>query len=127
MLPAYDNVMNLEKQCIENSEVTESNICKIEFNNIVNLRDINFSYDNKNPLVKHLNLKIHAGKTTAIVGASGAGKSTIADIVMGLIKPNKGQIKVDNISISQDVMKSWQESNWICSTRYIFIQRNNKI
>ena len=108
MLPAYDNVINLEKQCLENSEVTESIGHEIKLNNEVNLVNITFSYSNENTVMKNLNLKIPAGKTTAIVGPSGAGKSTIADIVMGLIKPNKGEVKVDNVPISQNNMKSWQ-------------------
>ena len=76
MLPAYENVMNLEKQCLKNSEVTKSNGYNIELNNAVNLMNITFSYNNKNSVMKNLNLKIPAGKTTAIVGPSGAGKST---------------------------------------------------
>ena len=88
--------MNLEKQCLENSEYKNQGD-KIVLKNAINLENVSFSYNNKNFLMKNLNLKITAGKTTAIVGPSGAGKSTIADIVMGLIQPNEGKIKVDNV------------------------------
>ena len=121
MLPAYDNVMNLEKQCLENSEVTESIGYKIKLNNAVNLMNINFSYNNKNSLMKNLNLNIIAGKTTAIVGPSGAGKSTIADLVMGIIQPNEGEIKADNIPISQNIMKSWRDQiGYVAQDTFLF-------
>ena len=83
-LPAYDNVMILEKQCLENSEIRESIGDKMEFKKEVTLENVSFSYrDEEHFVMKNLNLQILAGKTTAIVGPSGAGKSTVADLVMG--------------------------------------------
>jgi len=121
MLPAYDNVMNLEKQCLENSEVTESIGYKMELNNSVTFENVSFSYNNKNFLMKNLNLNILAGKTTAIVGPSGAGKSTIADLVMGLIQPNEGKINIDKISISQNVIGSWRDQiGYVAQDTFLF-------
>ena len=75
MLPAYDNVMMVEKQCRDNNEIMEYGEDKIEFNNAVTFDNVSFSYrDNDHKFIKDLNLKILAGKTTAIVGSSGAGK-----------------------------------------------------
>ena len=83
-LPAYDNVMVLEKQCLENSEIRESIGDKMEFKKEVTLENVSFSYrDEEHFVMKNLNLQILAGKTTAISGPSGAGKSTVADLVMG--------------------------------------------
>ncbi len=90
MLPAYDNVMNMEKECLENNEIKESTSERIGLKNAIFLKDMSFSYRGKEYFsMENLNLKIVAGKTTALVGPSGSGKSTIADLVMGLIKPDR--------------------------------------
>ena len=44
MLPAFNNVMHLEKQCLENSDILETKECQIELNKVINLENISFSY-----------------------------------------------------------------------------------
>jgi ATP-binding cassette, subfamily C, bacterial len=103
MLPAFENVKNLEKQCLDNSEDSKFKGNKIKLNKAIKLENISFSYQDKEYFaIDDLNLKISAGKTTAIVGSSGAGKSTVADLIMGLIKPDKGDITVDSISVTEN-------------------------
>ena len=59
MLPAYDNVMMVEKQCLENSEIMEYNGDKIELNNAVTLDNVSFSYrDKDHEFIRNLNLDI---------------------------------------------------------------------
>jgi ATP-binding cassette subfamily C protein len=103
MLPAFENLKNLEKQCLDNSEDSKFKGNKIKLNKAIKLENISFSYQDKEYFaIDDLNLKISAGKTTAIVGSSGAGKSTVADLIMGLIKPDKGDITVDSISVTEN-------------------------
>ena len=99
MLPAYDNVKMLEKQCQENNEIMEVIGNEIELNNVITFKNVSFSYSNKEKFsIEDLNFKISAGKTTAIVGSSGAGKSTIADIGYGdYYNLDNGEIIVDDI------------------------------
>ena len=122
MLPAYDNVMMVEKQCLENTEIMEYSEDKIELNNAVTLDNVSFSYrDKDHKFIKNLNLKILAGKTTAIVGSSGAGKSTVADLVMGLIQPDEGEIKVDNIIISNNLTGYWRgQIGYVAQETFLF-------
>jgi len=62
----------------------------------IELRDITFGYDrSKPPILKHFNLKIHAGEQFAFVGFSGCGKSTIAKLISGLYEPWEGEILFD--------------------------------
>ena len=63
--------------------------------------DVGFSYDANKPLFKNLNLVFPAGKTTALVGASGGGKSTIINLVMRMFDPDEGTITVNGLDLRQ--------------------------
>lgn len=101
MLPAFGTVVELEKQCEDAAEdvgldnedcnSNEENLCTV-LKDGVELQNVSFSYPSGSFAIQDLNLKIRAGQTTAIVGRSGAGKSTVADMVMGLIQPDNGRI-----------------------------------
>lgn len=74
------------------------------------LKDICFQYTNSvKPAISHLNLTLIAGKVIGFVGPSGAGKTTIIDIILGLLKPNMGQIIVNNVLLdNEDRIHDWQ-------------------
>ncbi len=66
------------------------------FNNKIELKNISFNYPNiSRPAVKKINMEIPANSIISIVGASGSGKSTILDIILGLIKPKIGEVFID--------------------------------
>lgn len=65
----------------------------------IRLQDVNFSYDDL-PVLNNLTFIAPAGKTTALVGASGAGKSTVFNILTRLIEPNSGAVSVGGIAIN---------------------------
>ncbi len=71
------------------------------------LKNISFSYDDKEVL-KDVSLEIPAGKITTIVGPSGAGKTTIIDLVTGLIRPQKGEVWIDNLPLAQIDLIAWR-------------------
>lgn len=65
----------------------------------VNLNSLTFSYDDSGkPVFKNLSLKINSGEVTAIVGPSGAGKTTLIDLILGIYKPNEGEIYLSSQS-----------------------------
>ncbi len=59
--------------------------------------DVGFSYDDQQNVINHLNLTVPAGQTVALVGASGSGKTTVANLLMRFITPTSGRITLDNI------------------------------
>lgn len=63
--------------------------------------NVGFSYDENKPLFKNLNLVFPAGKTTALVGASGGGKSTIINLVMRMFDPDEGAVTVNGLDLRQ--------------------------
>jgi len=63
-------------------------------------KNIHFSYRKEEPILRGINFSIAAGTTTAIVGSSGCGKTTLINLIPALIIPNKGTIKIDNKNIT---------------------------
>jgi ABC-type multidrug transport system fused ATPase/permease subunit len=57
-----------------------------------------------------ITLRIRAGERIGIVGTSGAGKTTLADILLGLLIPKTGEIRVDGIAISSDLLPAWRRT-----------------
>ena len=68
----------------------------------IKLNKINFNYEDKEDILKDLNLEVKKGEVIGISGESGSGKSTLADILMGIQKPTGGQILVDG----KDILKN---------------------
>jgi ATP-binding cassette, subfamily B, bacterial len=63
--------------------------------------DISFAYGDRNPVMQHLNLQIPAGKTVAIVGATGSGKSTLVKLLLRFYEVQSGCITLDGIDLQQ--------------------------
>ncbi|RAJ16891.1 ABC transporter ATP-binding protein [Olleya aquimaris] len=75
------------------------------FNKEVSVENISFKYDD-DYVLKNFSLKVPKGKTVALVGQSGSGKSTIANLVTRFYDINQGSIKVDGVDIKQVTKKS---------------------
>jgi ABC-type multidrug transport system fused ATPase/permease subunit len=76
----------------------------------VELRDLSFTYPGKSiPAVQNLNLDISQGKIIAIVGSSGAGKTTLVDLLLGILTPQKGSILVSG-KIPLEAISKWPGS-----------------
>lgn len=78
-------------------------IQKIQFNNSLELRKIYFSYEEKKPILKNINLTIKKGEFIGIIGKSGAGKTTLVDIIMGLLQIDSGEIILDGKAITNNI------------------------
>jgi ATP-binding cassette subfamily B protein len=65
----------------------------------VEFRGVNFSYDKDKELIKDLNLRVHSGQTVAIVGPTGAGKTTLINLLMRFYEIDGGSILIDGIDI----------------------------
>ncbi len=68
-------------------------------NGEISFKNINFKYQNSNDILKDINITIHGGSMTALVGHSGAGKSTILNLIPRFYDANSGQIYIDGQSI----------------------------
>lgn len=72
-----------------------------QFNNQIEYKDVEFSYNESKKVLKRINLTIPKGKTIALVGQSGSGKSTFVDLLPRFYDVQKGQITIDGIDIRE--------------------------
>ena len=78
----------------------ERNIVRFDFNDKISINNISWTYsDNENKVINNLSLTINKGEAIAFIGRSGAGKTTLADILLGLLQPQSGSVFVDGIDI----------------------------
>lgn len=84
---------------------------KLPFYREIELKNINFRYNPEGPLVLNdLSLKILKGSRIGLIGATGSGKSTLIDLLMGLISPTSGSLEVDGKTIQQSNIRDWQHN-----------------
>ena len=99
----YDNLKKIGDEQEEEKSNSEGKVFaeKLSFSKEITIDNISWHYQNSEKyIIKNLNLTIPKGTSVAFVGQSGAGKTTLADIILGLLHPQKGQILVDGNDIS---------------------------
>lgn len=75
----------------------------------VELRNVHFAYVEGGPTVLNgLDLTIRTGQRVGFVGATGSGKSTLIDLIMGLLRPSAGEMLVDGVTLTETNMRQWQ-------------------
>lgn len=98
------NYLNLK------NKITKNDYKQLKFDKYIELKNLNFSYEEDKQLFKNINLKIHKGDKVGIVGSSGSGKSTFIDLLMGLLKPVSGQLIIDGRIMNSSKMNQWPNS-----------------
>lgn len=87
----------------------------------IEIADLTFSFeDSSTPIIKNLSLKIDKGERVGIRGASGIGKSTLFNLILGLYRPTSGTISIDGERLTDDNIRRWQRSVGYVS-QHIFI------
>tara|TARA_X000000950_G_scaffold229307_2_gene277141 strand:- start:10007 stop:11767 length:1761 start_codon:yes stop_codon:yes gene_type:complete len=82
---------------------------RLSFNNYINLQNVSFKYSSDTSWVlRNINIKIKKGTRIGLIGTTGGGKSTLSDLLMGLITPSRGKILVDNVPLNSRNCREWQ-------------------
>ena len=88
----------------------KSSLELLPFQHELNFNQLSFSYGPEEPKVlNQIDLSIAKGARVGFIGATGSGKSTLIDIVMGLLSPTKGSMSIDGEVITEDNFRSWQK------------------
>ena len=91
----------------KNEVIEDKNpIIKNSFDERIEIKDLAFSYNNKDFVLKDINLKINKGEKVAFVGSSGSGKTTFINILLRMFDSDKGEILIDSIPIKKMEIKS---------------------
>ena len=75
----------------------------------ISFEDVSFGYDASQPVLKKINLHVAAGKKIAIVGPTGAGKSTLVSLLPRFYDPQSGRVKIDGVDIREFELKSLRQ------------------
>jgi ATP-binding cassette subfamily C protein len=118
ILPSFDHVLGIEADCVVHAEpkALEADIeaGRLKLERGFRLDQVWFAYEGSTAssdpvfVLRGIDLPIEAGKLTAIVGSSGAGKSTIADLVNGLLTPTHGRLLLDGRALSPAEVRQWR-------------------
>jgi ATP-binding cassette, subfamily B, bacterial PglK len=104
-----DTLELLDQTLPEYADITK--IKPLNFNNSIVFESISFRYNAQSSYVfKNINLTIKKGSRIGFIGKTGSGKSTLLDIVMALLVPSEGFLKIDDQIISQKNNQSWQKN-----------------
>jgi len=83
---------------------------KLTFRDKIQLQDICFAYEENKPVLNNISLEINKNDFIGIIGLSGAGKTTLADILTGLLQPDSGTILVDDNLITEDNVSAFRKN-----------------
>ena len=108
-LPAYEGVMTLLHEVQKHQEI---NTHKQPLTNVpvqaIRFENVGFYYEPDKPIFEHFTCEIPINQTTSIIGPSGRGKTTLLELLLGLLKPQVGQICIDNVDLAQLNLDDWR-------------------
>jgi ATP-binding cassette subfamily C protein len=74
----------------------------------IRIDDVHFAYEGKEPVLRGMSLEIPAGSTTALLGLSGVGKTTVVDLIIGLLRPQRGAVTIDGVPLHELDLHAWR-------------------
>ena len=103
----YNDVIKLNHFKLRKNKTFEDNII---FNKSISFENLNFKYpDAKKNALDDINISIKSFSKVGIVGSTGSGKTTLVDIILCLLNPDKGNLLIDGIKIQSNNKRSWQK------------------
>lgn len=101
---------------------SENPVTLDEFKGEIEISELEFEYEPARPVIKRLNLKVEAGQMLGIVGKTGAGKTTIANLIARLYDAKAGSIKIDGVDVKDLSMSQLRENVGLVSQDiYLFM------
>jgi len=104
---AYWSIQKTIKQSLTAREVAPGKI-QPTLTQGITLREVSLTYGER-PILRKLDLQIPVGQVTAIIGASGTGKTSIADLIVGLVPPQSGTILIDDVPLIDLDLHAWRK------------------
>ncbi len=110
-MPSFDTLQETVAALKQNAATQTVGKEPLAFAREVKFDKVSFSYrDGTEPVLVDVSFSLPYGSVTALCGRSGAGKSTSADLLLGLLQPTAGQILIDGVALTQENAGSWRRS-----------------
>jgi len=107
--PVYNDLCELEQYGLR-LRADRRNSSKLSFETMIEARGLSYFYpESSEQVIKRVSFQIPKGSAVAFVGESGAGKTTMVDLILGLLEPRSGEILVDGKNI-QSCLSAWQQN-----------------
>ncbi|MBI3929323.1 MAG: ABC transporter ATP-binding protein [Armatimonadetes bacterium] len=121
-LPAFVQLEDLLRRLETSMEQPDAPGPPLELNREVRFEEVHYEYPGSGGRGVHgVTLGLEAGRITALVGPSGAGKTTVSDLLLGLLEPQKGLIAVDGVRLSPELLSRWRASiGYVMQETYLF-------
>ena len=108
LAPALEQVYRLKEEAEKKKQFTgDQQFTKLSNN--ITFKNVTFSYPNRDQALMNVSLSIAKGNLVAIIGRSGAGKTTLVDVLMGFYKADHGEVLIDDVLITDLDIKSYRK------------------
>ncbi len=103
----------------KNNQIQDSNT-PLEFNKEINLSNLSFSYPSRKEFsLSKISMKINKGEFVGIIGRTGSGKSTLINLLIGLLKPSEGKVEVDKLDINSNLHNWFNKIGYVPQSVYL--------
>lgn len=108
--PAFEALVR-DLSSSTDEKVEQTTHSRIPFKDKFEISELNFSYENSDTkTLKKLNVTVYPNTTVGIVGSTGSGKTTLIDIMLGLLVPESGFMSLDGVEINKHNISAWQNN-----------------
>lgn len=99
----------------------EADTPALPFNDRIEFSNVSFQYDmGARPVISNLNFTLNRNTSVGIVGKTGSGKTTMVDLLLGLLTPTSGEILIDGVALTDQTRRAWQK-NCAYVTQHIYL------
>lgn len=111
LIPYAENVLEFKRTLIHEAERDhhEAGSQSFSFRQTLEFKNVVFGYSHDRTVLSNISFAIRRGETIGIIGPSGAGKTSVADLILRLFTPSSGNIALDGISIEGINLQSWRQ------------------
>jgi len=122
LLPAWTAFTGMLEECLAAAEHPAGVAAPVSFRSLITVDRVTYSYPRADrPAVAEVTLQIAAGRSVGLAGPSGCGKTTVADLLLGLLRPDRGSIAIDGAPLNAEGSASWRDQiGYVAQDTFLF-------